>query len=142
VATWLLKTEPGTYSWDDLVREKKAVWDGVTNPVALRNIRSMKKGDVAFVYHTGDERAIIGIAEISSEPYADPKQDDEKLAVVEIKPKSRLPRPVTLNEIKADKTFEGWELLRIGRLSVVPVPEKMWKRIEKLSLSPEGRGSR
>jgi predicted RNA-binding protein with PUA-like domain len=142
VATWLLKTEPGTYSWDDLVREKKAVWDGVTNPVALRNIRSMKKGDVAFVYHTGDERAIIGIAEIASEPYADPKQDDEKLAVVEIKPKSRLPRPVTLNEIKADKTFEGWELLRIGRLSVVPVPEKMWKRIEKLSLSPEGRGSR
>ena len=130
---WLLKTEPSTYSFDDLVREKKATWDGITNPVALKHIRSMKKGDAALVYHTGDQRAVVGVAEIASEPYADPKQDDEKLAVVDIKPKQKLARPVTLDEIKKDKTFAGGDLVRIGRLSVVPVPEAMWKRIEELS---------
>jgi len=78
-------------------------------------------------------RAVVGVAEIASEPYADPKQDDEKLAVVDIKPKQKLARPVTLDEIKKDKTFAGWDLVRIGRLSVVPVPEAMWKRIEELS---------
>ena len=136
MAYWLLKTEPGTYSWDDLVREGKAVWDGVSNPVALKHIRSMDNGDVALIYHTGDERAAVGLAEISSAPYADPKQDDEKLAVVELKPQHKLARPVTLAEIRADPTFAGFDLLRIGRLSVVPVPEKMWRRIEQLSKAP------
>jgi predicted RNA-binding protein with PUA-like domain len=133
VAYWLLKTEPDTYSWDDLVRDKSATWDGVANATALKNIRSMKKGDLALVYHTGGVRAAIGIATIASAPYADPKEDDERLAVIDLKPRKKLANRVSLDVIKADKTFEGWDLLRIGRLSVVPVPEAMWERILKLS---------
>jgi predicted RNA-binding protein with PUA-like domain len=133
MAYWLLKTEPGTYSWDDLARDKSAVWDGVSNATALKHIRSMKKGDLVLVYHTGDERAAVGIAEVKSAPYADPKQDDERLVVFDLKPKKKLPGPVSLATIKADKAFAGWDFLRIGRLSVVPVPEPMWERILKLS---------
>jgi predicted RNA-binding protein with PUA-like domain len=133
MAYWLLKTEPDAYAWDDLVRDKSAVWDGVSNALALKHIRSMKKGDLALVYHTGDERAAVGIAEVKSQPYADPKEGDERLAVVDLKPKNKLAKPVSLSVIKADKAFEGWDLLRIGRLSVVPVPEPMWDRILKLS---------
>jgi predicted RNA-binding protein with PUA-like domain len=133
MAFWLLKTEPDCYAWDDLVRDKSATWDGVANAVALKNIRAMKKGDLVFVYHTGKERAAVGVAEVKSAPYADPKEDDERLVVVDLKPKQKLAQPVGLDVIKADKTFAGWDLLRIGRLSVVPVPEKMWKRILELS---------
>lgn len=133
MAFWLLKTEPDTYSWDDLVREKKAVWDGVANPVALKNIRSMKKNDLAFVYHTGAQRAVVGIAEISSDSYPDPKAKDPRIVVAELKPQKPLPKPVTLDQIKADPVFAGWDLLRIGRLSVVSVPPAMWKRIEQLA---------
>ena len=132
MAHWLLKTEPDTYSWDDLARDKKATWDGVANATALKNIRVMSKGDLALIYHTGGERAAIGIAEIAGAPRPDPKADDERLAVVDLKPKRKLARPVTLDEIKADKTFAGWDLLRIGRLSVVPVPQKMWDRVIEL----------
>jgi predicted RNA-binding protein with PUA-like domain len=130
---WLLKTEPGSYSWDDLVRDKKTTWNGVTNAVALKHIRSMKKGELAIIYHTGDERAAVGIAEIASDPYPDPKEKDDRLVVVDLKPKHKLPRPVSLAEFKADKAFQGWDLLRIGRLSVVPVPDSMWARIEALA---------
>jgi predicted RNA-binding protein with PUA-like domain len=133
MAYWLLKTEPGTYSWDDLVRDKSAVWDGVSNALALKHIRSMKKGDLALVYHTGGERAAVGIVEVRSNPYPDPKEKDERLAVVDLKPKKKLGNPVSLDAIKSDKAFEGWDFLRIGRLSVVPVPDKMWKRIVELS---------
>jgi predicted RNA-binding protein with PUA-like domain len=133
MALWLLKTEPSTYSWNNLVRDKKATWDGVANPTALKNIRSMSKGDLVLIYHTGDERAAIGIAQVTSAPYPDPKQDDEKLAVIDLKPGKPLARPVTLDEIKKDKTFAGWDLLRIGRLSVVPVPKPMWDRLLELS---------
>jgi predicted RNA-binding protein with PUA-like domain len=133
VAKWLLKTEPSTYSWDDLVRDKRTTWDGVANPTALKNIRSMKKGDLALVYHTGDEKAAVAIAEIASDPYPDPKDKTGKATVIDLKPKSKLAKPVTLATIKADKAFEGFELIRIGRLSVVPVPEAMWKRIEALA---------
>ncbi len=130
---WILKTEPGTYSWSDLVRDKKTTWDGITNTTALKNLRTMKKGDLVLIYHTGDERAIVGIAEIASAPKPDPKQKDEKLVVVEIKPKQALPNPITLDAIKQDKTFAGWDLLRIGRLSVVPVPAGMWDRVLQLA---------
>ena len=135
MAYWLLKTEPDCYSWDHLVKDKKATWDGVSNALALKHIRTMKKGDLALIYHTGDDRQVIGIAEIVSSPFPDPKEKDEKLAVVDLKPKKKLARPVTLDEFKADKAFAGWDLLRISRLSVVPVPEAMWKRIEELSAS-------
>lgn len=133
MAHWLLKTEPGTYAWDDLLRDKHAVWDGVANAAALINIRAMKKGDLALIYHTGDQRAAVGIAEIAKAPYPDPNQDDPRLVVVDLKPKKKLPRAVTLDQFKSDTVFAGWDLLRIGRLSVVPVPDKMWKRIIDLS---------
>ena len=133
MAAWLLKTEPSTYSYADLVRDKKATWDGVANPTALKHIRSMKKGDDVLIYHTGDERAVVGVAQVTSDPYPDPNEDDARLVVVDIKPVRALSHPVTLDQIKSDKVFAGWDLLRIGRLSVLPVPPAMWKRIEKLS---------
>jgi predicted RNA-binding protein with PUA-like domain len=133
MAYWLLKTEPDCYSWDDLVRDKKATWDGVTNALALKHIRTMKQGDLALVYHTGDQRCAIETAMIATDPYPDPKADDDRIVVVELKPMKKLPQPVTLDHIKADPAFVGWELLRISRLSVVPAPPAMWKRIEELS---------
>lgn len=133
MAYWLLKTEPSTYSYDDLLREKKATWDGISNNTALIHLRNMKQGDLALVYHTGDVKSVVGIAQIASDPYPDPKADNEKLVVVDLKPKKKLANPVSLDQIKADPVFAGWDLLRIGRLSVVPVPPKMWKRIEELS---------
>ena len=133
MAYWLVKTEPGTYAWADLVREKKAVWDGVANATALKNLRAMNKGDLVFVYHTGDEKQVVGIAEVAAAAYPDPKESDDKLVVVDLNPKKALKRPVPLAEIKADRAFEGWELLRIGRLSVVPVPETMWERVLELA---------
>jgi predicted RNA-binding protein with PUA-like domain len=133
MARWLLKTEPDCYAWDDLARDKRTVWDGVTNALALKHIRSMKKGDAALIYHTGGERAAIGIAEITSTPYPDPAHDEEKLVVVDLKARRKLAQPVTLSDIKADKNFAGWDLLRIGRLSVVPVPDEMWDRLMELA---------
>jgi len=133
MAYWLLKTEPDCYAWEDLARDKSAVWDGVTNALALKHIRTMKKGDLALVYHTGDERQVVGIAEVKSAPYPDPKAGDDRLAVVDVKAKNKLAQPVTLSDIKADKTFAGWDLLRNGRLGVVPVPPAMWERILELS---------
>ena len=133
MARWLLKTEPETYSWDQLVRDKKTTWDGVANATALKHLRSMKKGDAVLIYHTGDEKAAVGVAEVASGPYPDPNGDDEKRVVVDLRPKKKLARPVTLAQIKADPAFAGWDLLRIGRLSVVPVPDTMWARLEALS---------
>ena len=133
MARWLLKTEPDCYSWSDLERDKKTVWDGVSNALALKHIRSMARGDEALIYHTGDERAAVGVAQVVSAPYPDPKEGDEKLAVVDLKLKRKLPRPVTLDMIKSDPAFAGWDLLRIGRLGVVPVPDAMWDRLLELA---------
>ena len=133
MAYWLLKTEPDCYAWDDLVRDQSATWDGVSNALALKHMRTMKKGDLALVYHTGDERAVVGVAEVTSAPYPDPKEGDERIVVVDLRPKQKLARPVTLSDFKADKAFEGWDLLRIGRLGVVPVPEPMWRRVMDLA---------
>jgi predicted RNA-binding protein with PUA-like domain len=133
MAYWLLKTEPDCYSWSDLTRDKKTVWDGITNALALKHMRTMKKGDLALVYHTGDERAALGIAQITSEAYPDPKADDPRHVVVDVKLKGQLKQPVSLDTIKADPAFAGFDLIRNGRLGVVPVPELMWKRIEELS---------
>jgi predicted RNA-binding protein with PUA-like domain len=133
VARWLLKTEPDCYSWDDFVRDKRTVWDGINNALALKHLRSVKKGDLAFIYHTGDERAIIGIAEAVSDSYPDPKGESDKLAVVDLKLKQKLAHPITLSDVKADPAFAGWDLIRNSRLGVMPVPEKMWKRIEDLA---------
>jgi len=140
MARWLLKTEPECYSWDQFIKDKKTVWDGITNALALKHLRTAKKGDQAFFYHTGDERSIVGIGEVVSNPYPDPKEEDEKLAVFDLKLVRKLKRPVSLAEIKADPAFAGWDLLRLSRLSVVPVTEAIWKRIEEMAgWSEEGR---
>jgi predicted RNA-binding protein with PUA-like domain len=127
---WLLKTEPGAYSYEDLEREKRGRWDGVANPVALRNLRAMKKGDRVLVYHTGEAKAVVGLAEVVREAYPDPKAGDEKLVVVDVEPRGRLARPVTLAEIKAMADFAESPLVRQGRLSVVPITAAQWKAIE------------
>jgi len=129
---WLVKTEPSTYSYDDLERATTAVWDGVKNPVALRNLRSMHPGDHVFVYHTGDEKAVVGLATVVSAPYADPKKNDPKLFVIDLKASRRLPRAVTLAQIKADKTFADLPIVKQGRLSVSPVTAPQWKRVLQL----------
>lgn len=133
MAYWLLKTEPSTYGWDDLEREKRAVWDGVTNPVALKNLRAARKGDEVAIYHTGDEKSAVGIAEVIREAYPDPKSDDEKLVVVELVPKRRLAKPVPLQALKADPAFSDSPLLRIGRLSVVPLDGPQWRALLALA---------
>jgi predicted RNA-binding protein with PUA-like domain len=130
---WLVKTEPTSYSYDDLERQHTAVWDGVKNPVALRNLRSMHPGDQVFVYHTGDEKAVIGWATVVSSPYPDPKNKDEQLVVIDLKAHRRLPKPVTLAQIKADKTFADLPIVRQGRLSVSPVTAPQWKKILQLA---------
>jgi predicted RNA-binding protein with PUA-like domain len=132
---WLFKEEPTHYSFADLERDGHAVWSGVTNAVALQNLRKTAKGDQVLYYHSGKEKAIVGVAEIVKAAYPDPAEKDEKLVVVDIKPVRRLARPVTLAEIKAEKTFAEWELVRISRLSVMPVSPAHWRRIEELSRS-------
>jgi predicted RNA-binding protein with PUA-like domain len=126
---WLLKTEPSTYGYDDLEREGRAVWDGVTNPVALRNLRAMKEGDRVVVYHTGDEKAAVGLAEVVRAAYPDPKAGDPKLVVVDLVPKGRLPEPVSLADIKKMPLFAESPLVRQGRLSVVPLDAAQWKAL-------------
>src|SRR5213080_2951047 len=126
---WIVKTEPSTYSYDDLAGQKTAVWDGVKNNLALKYLRQMKPGDRVLIYHTGDEKAVVGVAEVASEAYADPKQKDPKLAVVDLRAVGRLPRPVPLAEIKKDRAFADLALVRIGRLSVMPVSADQFKRI-------------
>jgi len=127
---WILKTEPSTYSFDALVKEGTAVWDGVSNPVALKNIRNMAKGDQVMIYHTGDEKAIVGFATVVSEARPDPT--NPKLAVVDLKAGVPIARPVTLAAIKSDPVFADLALVRQGRLSVVPVPAALWKRLVSL----------
>ena len=127
--SWLLKTEPSTYSFDDLVRDKRTTWDGVSNPVALSHLRAMRKGDQAFVYHTGAEKAIVGIARITGDPRPDPKLEDPRLVVVELEPVRALRKPVSLAAVKADRRFAAFALVRISRLSVMPVSPDFWKAL-------------
>ncbi|HEX5170912.1 MAG TPA: EVE domain-containing protein [Cyclobacteriaceae bacterium] len=128
---WLLKTEPDTYSWDNLVKDKTGVWDGVRNFQARKHIKEMKKGDLAFFYHTGDEKSIIGIASIVKESYPDPK--DKEWAAVDITPKQKLKNPVALAQIKADKRLSDMVLVRVARLSVQPVRKEEFDIIMTLS---------
>jgi predicted RNA-binding protein with PUA-like domain len=130
---WLCKQEPSTYNIDRLQKEKKTSWDGVHNNLALKHLRQMKKGDLALFYHSGDEKQIVGIMEIASGSYPNPKEKDSRFVAVDVKFKSRLDRPVTLDEIKENKTFDGWDLVRISRLSVMPVSPKIWGEILKIS---------
>ena len=130
---WLFKEEPSNYSFDAFVADKKTTWSGVKNPVAQRNLRSVKKGDRVFYYHTGDEKQIVGIAKALGNAYPDPADQAGKAHVVDIGPVKKLARPVTLKEIKADPFFKDFDLVRISRLSVMPVSDAQWARIEKLA---------
>jgi predicted RNA-binding protein with PUA-like domain len=129
MAFWILKTEPASYSYDDLQREQTTVWDGVSNPQALNHIRQMQPGDQALIYHSGDERAAVGLAEIVTGPYADPDLDDNRRVVVDVRAVRRLTQPVTLAALKADPAFAQSGLVRQGRLSVVPVSDDLWERL-------------
>jgi predicted RNA-binding protein with PUA-like domain len=126
---WILKTDSEVYPFEQLQQERRAVWDGVSNPVALRHIRSMAPGDPLMIYHSGGSKDIVGLAKVVSQPYSDPKQPDGKLTVVDIEAGSRLPRPVSLASIKADPAFSDLPLVRQPRLSVIPVPENLWNRL-------------
>lgn len=135
MAHWLFKEEPTHYSFDDLMKDKKATWDGVRNNLALKHMRSIKKNGLILYYHTGSEKAAVGIAKGTSNAYADPKVKDPKIVVVDIIPMEKLKRPVTLAEIKANTKFKNFELVRISRLSVMPIPDTLWNEIMKMSKS-------
>lgn len=135
--TWLLKTEPSDYSFGDLERERVTTWDGVANPLALRHLREMRTGDEIVVYHTGSERAAVGLARATRGAYADPGSSDLRLVVVELEPVRRFARPVTLALIKADNAFAGIDLIRLPRLSVMPVSPAHRSRL--LALAGESR---
>jgi len=128
---WLMKTEPGTYSWDNLVKDKKTTWDGVRNFQARNNLKAMKKGDLAFIYHSMDDKAVIGIAEIIREHFPDPK--DKEWAAVEIKPFKKLKKTVTLAAIKMEKQLSDMVLVKNSRLSVQPVRKEEFDRVIAMS---------
>jgi predicted RNA-binding protein with PUA-like domain len=130
---WILKTEPSTYSHADLVKDGTTVWDGVKNPVALRHLAAMQRGDAVMIYHTGSEKAAVGLASVTGEARPDPKRKDPKLVVVTLRADRPLGRPVTLAEIKADPAFAGSPLVRVPRLSVIPVTAAQWRRLLSLA---------
>ena len=130
---WLFKEEPEHYSFDNLVLDGRTVWSGVRNNLALKHMRAMRKGDLAFFYHTGKETAVVGIIKIVSDPYPDPEEKDPKLVVVDVAPVEKLKRPVTLAEIKSNSKFKNFELVRIPRLSVMPVLKPLWDEVIKIS---------
>jgi predicted RNA-binding protein with PUA-like domain len=130
---WLFKEEPSSYSFDELTKDGKTVWAGVKNPLAQKHLHGVKRGDRIFYYHTGNEKAVVGIAKALGDSYPDPQDKSGKLAVVDVAPVKKLRRPVTLAEIKADRAFSAFPLVRLSRLSVMPVSDDEWSRIEMLS---------
>ena len=130
---WLFKEEPANYSYDDLARDGKTSWTGVRNPLAQKHLRSVKKGDRIFFYHTGSEKAVVGIAKAAADAYPDPADKTGKLYAVDVEPVKKLKQPVTLAAVKADKAFASFALVRMSRLSVMPVTDDEWKRIESMS---------
>jgi predicted RNA-binding protein with PUA-like domain len=130
---WLVKSEPGVYSFDDLIKEKQTVWNGVRNYAARIHLNTMKKGDEVLFYHSNEGTEIVGIAKVVKESYQDPTTDDERWVAVDLKPVKKIKKPVTLSQIKADKRLQEMALVRLGRLSVQPVTEKEWKMVMELA---------
>lgn len=135
-AKWLLKSDPECYSFGDLRRDKKTVWDGISNNLALKYLRTARAGDLALIYHSGSEKCLAGLAEIVSDPYIDPKQDDPRLMVVDIEARGELPRRVSLAEVKERAAFQNFALVRLPRLSFMPVSDAQWKALMKLAGAP------
>jgi predicted RNA-binding protein with PUA-like domain len=142
-AKWLLKSDPEHYSFSDLERDGQTVWDGISNNLALKHLRNVRRGDVVMVYHTGNERAAVGLAEAASDPYLDPQQKDARLVVIDLRAKEKLARPVTLEEIKKSSALKNFDLVRLPRLSVMPVSEAQWNAILAMTgaknASPQSR---
>jgi predicted RNA-binding protein with PUA-like domain len=130
MALWLMKCEPDCYSYADLERDGQTLWDGVANPLALKHLRACAPGDRAYYYHTGDEKAVVGVMEVTGPPVPNPNETDPKFVAVPVKAVRTLAAPVTLATIKADAAFAKWELVTQSRLSVMPVPQALWDRIE------------
>lgn len=133
---WLAKQEPSGprgYNFETLKKDKKTIWDGIHNNLALKHMREIKKGDLILFYHTGNERQIVGIMEVILEPYPNPKEDNKRFITFDVKYKKSLKRPITLDEMKKQKKFQNWELIRISRLSVMPVPKQIWDAIMDIS---------
>ena len=130
---WLMKEEPANYSYDDLARDGRTSWTGVRNPLAQKHLRSIRSGDRIFFYHTGNEKAVVGVARAAGNAYPDPADKAGKLYAVDVEPVKKLPAPVTLASIKADKSFASFPLVRMARLSVMPVSDDEWKRIEAMA---------
>lgn len=133
MARFLVKTEPSTYSFADLRRDRRTVWDGISNPVALKHLATIRKGDTVVVYHTGDEKQAVGLATAASDAYPDPKLGDPKRVVVDLQADAPLATPVTLAQVKADAVLKGNDLARLPRLSVVPFTEEQFQRLMKLA---------
>ena len=133
MAYWLVKSEPFKYSWDQFVADKQTFWDGVRNYGARNNLRSMKKGDEVFFYHSNEGVEIVGIAKVVKEHYQDPTTDEDAWVVVDLKPLKKLKKPVTLSMIKADKRLANMDLVRLGRLSVQTVKPDEWKAVLELA---------
>lgn len=132
---WLVKTEPESYAFEELEQAGQDVWDGVKNNLALKHMRSMHPSDLVFVYHTGKEKSVVGVAEVTSLPYPDPGSANEKDTVIDLAARYRLARPVTLHEIKADPDLAGWDLVRNSRLSIMPVSEEQWLWVHRTANS-------
>jgi predicted RNA-binding protein with PUA-like domain len=133
MAQWLVKEEPEHYSYQQLEKDRKTVWAGVRNPLAQKHLRSIRKGDRIFYYHTGKQKAVVAVARAGGDAYPDPNDPTGKLYVVDVVAEKTLPRPVTLAEIKADRAFAMFPLVRMARLSVMPVTDAEWARIERMS---------
>ena len=132
MANWLFKEEPSCYSFADLIRNGETTWTGVANPLAQKHLRAVKAGDCVFFYHTGGEKAVVGVMEVTAEPFPDPTDETRKRMAVTVRPLYSLAVPVTLAAIKSDEAFAAWELVKQSRLSVMPVPAELWVRIEKM----------
>jgi predicted RNA-binding protein with PUA-like domain len=130
---WLFKTEPSVYSFQQLQKDKKTMWDGVKNNLALKNLKDIKKGDEIFIYHTGDEKAAVGIARALGGAYPDPSQKNPRMLVVDIEAVKPLPRPVTLAEVKANKKLANFDLVRLSRLSIMKVSDEQWDTMEGMA---------
>ena len=136
MALWLFKEEPGEYSFADLQRDRKTLWTGVSNALARQHLRQVRRGDRVFFYHTGKEKAVVGEMRAAADAKPAPAEDDPKAVAVEVEAVRPLPRPVPLSRIKGDPLLRGWDLVRLPRLSVLPVTEDQWQRVEELSRQP------
>ncbi len=130
---WLFKTEPSVYSYQQLVKDKKTMWDGVANNLALKHLQDIKKGELIFIYHTGDEKAAVGVARALGGAYPDPSKDNPRMLVVDIEPVRALPKPVTLAEVKAHAKLKNFDLVRNSRLSIMKVTDEQWEIMEGMA---------